>query len=119
MTTWNLQGTRCHYLICNGGSCLANRADDVTKAIRSEIARFGADRIVHTTRTLCNGRCADACVVIAYPEGVWYRQVTPEAGKQIVQKHLAGERLAEQVLYTFNQELTAAVPGAERGIAKE
>ncbi|MEK8127312.1 (2Fe-2S) ferredoxin domain-containing protein [Paenibacillus filicis] len=113
MTTWNLQDTHCHLLICNGGSCTKRQAEEVTVAIREEITRLGADRRIHTTRTRCNGRCTDACVVIAYPEGIWYREMTPELGKQLVQKHLRGERLNEQVLYTFDGTLAPSGKGIE------
>lgn len=58
--------------------------EEVTQAIRDEIAICQSDAHVHTTRTRCNGRCQDACVVIVYPEGIWYRHVTVEAGREIV-----------------------------------
>lgn len=102
MTTWNLGETRCHLLICNGGSCMAKQADEVTRAIRDELASLGADRRIHTTRTRCNGRCADACVVIAYPDGIWYKGITPELGKELVRRHLSGDRLDEHIVYSFD-----------------
>jgi (2Fe-2S) ferredoxin len=64
MTTWNLSGlsgTRHHN---------------------------GADGIIHTTRTRCQGRCEDACVVTVYPEGSWFKSVTPELARRIVSVHL-------------------------------
>jgi (2Fe-2S) ferredoxin len=100
---------RSHLLICNGGSCLKREGDEVTLAIREEIAKLGADRLIHTTRTRCNGRCEDACVVIAYPEGSWYKGITPETGRQLVRKMLTGERLEEKLLYAF--EPAAAATG--------
>lgn len=106
MTTWNLQETRCHLFICNGDSCKLRGAEEVTTAIREEIAALALDRQIHTTRTRCNGRCTDACVVIAYPEGVWYRSLTPEEGKTLVRKHAAGERLEEKIVYDFDGRLT-------------
>lgn len=102
MTTWNLQQTRCHLLVCNGSSCMQRQADEVTLAIRDEISALGLDRHIHTTRTRCNGRCADACVVVAYPEGIWYKDMTPEEGRLLVRKHNAGERLEEKIVYEFD-----------------
>lgn len=103
MVTWNLHGTRCHLLICNGGSCMKRNGEEVTQAIRGEITKLGADKWIHTTRTRCNGRCADACVVIAYPEGVWYKDVTPEMGREIVRKHVEGEILMDQIVYSYDR----------------
>jgi hypothetical protein len=48
MSTWNLEGTIRHVLICNGGSCLKMGAEEVTTAIRSEISAVGADHSYDT-----------------------------------------------------------------------
>lgn len=117
MTTWNLQETACHLLICNGGSCMKRQADEVTLAIRDEIALLGADKQIHTTRTRCNGRCADACVVVAYPEGVWYKDIDPELGRELVRQHAAGSRLEERIVYSFDEHFVAtglSVKGLEK-----
>lgn len=104
MTTWNLTGTKHHVFICNGGSCMRKGGEEVTVAIREEIANLSLSCTVHTTRTRCNGRCEDACVVIVYPEGIWYRAVTPELGKQLVQNHLLHhEPLMEAITYQYEQ----------------
>lgn len=117
MATWDLEETFCHFLICNGGSCMRRQAEEVTQAIRDEIALLGADRQIHTTRTRCNGRCADACVVIVYPEGVWYKEVTPGVGRELVRRHAAGHRLEERIVYRFEQRFVAtglSVAGQEK-----
>ncbi|ANB60008.1 (2Fe-2S) ferredoxin domain-containing protein [Anoxybacteroides amylolyticum] len=104
MTTWNLTGIKHHVLICNGGSCMRKGGEEVTNAIREEIARLELHSDVHTTRTRCNGRCEDACVVIVYPEGIWYQAVTPELGKQLVHHHLLrSEPITEAITYRYEQ----------------
>ncbi|WP_339296560.1 (2Fe-2S) ferredoxin domain-containing protein [Paenibacillus sp. FSL W7-1279] len=108
MTTWNLNETRCHLLICNGGSCMKLNAEEVTEAIRDEITTLGADNFIHTTRTRCNGRCADACVVIAYPEGTWYKSITPDLGRELVRRHLSGSCLEELKVYSFDSKFIAS-----------
>jgi (2Fe-2S) ferredoxin len=87
-----------HLFICNGESCLRAGGDDVTLAIREQIAARQADAVIHTTRTRCNGRCHDACVVIAYPQGDWYGGMDAQAGRTLVddllddQKHAVAHR---------------------------
>lgn len=87
---------------------MLQQGEEVTLAIREEIARLGADKLIHTTRTRCNGRCKDACVVIAYPEGLWYREMTPETGKNLVRKLVSGERLEEKLIYSFEPYAVAS-----------
>ncbi|XEC94246.1 ferredoxin [Paenibacillus tarimensis] len=104
MTTWNLSGTKHHILICNGGSCMRKLGEEVTLAIRDEIKRSGVDMQVHTTRTRCNGRCEDACVVILYPSGNWYKNMTPEAGRQLVRDVVKddGRPIEERIMYSYH-----------------
>lgn len=121
MATWNLTGTKHHILICNGGSCMRNIGDEVTQAIRDEILRNDADSDIHTTRTRCNGRCEDACVAILYPQGIWYRNVTPEAGKQLVREVTRGNvcPVSERIIYTYQNGFKPknnTVPGIEKFI---
>ncbi|TYP76663.1 (2Fe-2S) ferredoxin domain-containing protein [Paenibacillus methanolicus] len=105
MVTWNLNQTKHHVLICNGGSCMRQQGEEVTLAIRSEIARHAAEDGIHTTRTRCNGRCDDACVVIVYPEGIWYRDMTPETGRRLVREHLLQSKpLQDRVAYSYLQD---------------
>lgn len=105
MGTWNLSGTTHHVFICNGSSCMRCQAEEVTQVLRAEIAAQGADSLIHTTRTQCQGQCVDACVVTVYPEGIWYKGVTPVLAEQIVNRHLIqGQPLWELISYTHDQE---------------
>ncbi|MCQ6279443.1 ferredoxin [Bacillus sp. EB600] len=105
MTTWNLIGTKHHVFICNGSSCMRKGGEEATQAIRNEITHLDLDTMIHTTRTRCNGRCKDAPVVIVYPEGTWYKEVTQEVGSKIVQQHLAsGSILEDNVIYQYEKE---------------
>ncbi|WP_339167957.1 (2Fe-2S) ferredoxin domain-containing protein [Brevibacillus sp. FSL L8-0520] len=105
MATWNLSSTRKHVLLCNGGSCTRAGAEEVTKAFRSAIKEAGLDDLVHTTKTYCNGRCEDSCVLIVYPEGTWYRNVTPQLAEEIVQKHMAnGQPLEASISHQWSPD---------------
>jgi (2Fe-2S) ferredoxin len=80
------------------------------------------DHKIHTTRTRCNGRCKDACVVVVYPEGVWYKAACPDLAKKIVQDHLVdGKVVEDSVIYTYNQQHFAAPEHSESivGIDKQ
>lgn len=100
MTMWDFSQTKHHVLLCNGGSCMQKGGEEVTQAIRAEINKAGADDMIHTTRTRCNGRCEEACVVIVYPSGVWLSGVRPtDAGEIVTSLQNGGfpERLVSHV----------------------
>jgi (2Fe-2S) ferredoxin len=119
MATWDLSRTKHHVLICNGGSCLRQDGDEVTLAIRAEIKLQGADNFIHTTRTKCNGRCEDACVVIVYPEGIWYRNMTPESGKRLIREHLLKDKpLHEQMTYSFQLNRFIPTGNGAKGVLR-
>jgi len=119
MSTWDLNGAEHHLLICNGDTCLEHGGNEVTAAIRKAIKDCDADHLIHTTRTRCNGRCEDACVVIAYPEGTWFRAVTPSVGEQIVTEHLLSRRpLAKHVIFTYGPKGFRAARSAVKGVTK-
>ncbi|WP_248925874.1 (2Fe-2S) ferredoxin domain-containing protein [Paenibacillus hamazuiensis] len=122
MTTWNLAGTRHHVFMCNGSSCMRQGAEEVTRAIREEIAVRGADGLIHTTRTLCQGRCEDACVVTVYPEGSWFKQTTPELARRLVNEHLLqGELMSEHLSFIYTDAFMPtgrSVTGIAKGYGK-
>ncbi|EFM12259.1 putative 2Fe-2S ferredoxin [Paenibacillus curdlanolyticus YK9] len=119
MTTWDLSATRHHVLICNGGSCMRQLGDEVTLAIREEIKLHKADNYIHTTRTKCNGRCEDACVVTVYPEGIWYQGMTPESGKRLVREHLLrGEPLREHMTLFYHDHRFVPTGNGSKGYSK-
>jgi (2Fe-2S) ferredoxin len=119
LTTWNLTGMRHHVLICNGGSCMRRGGEEVTQAVREEVKRLGLDPLIHTTRTRCNGRCEEACALIVYPQGVWYKAVTPEIATQIVQQHLRdGEIVQSHLMYTYEEQGLVPTVTSEGGVEK-
>lgn len=120
MTTWNLEGTKTHLLLCNGSSCMRKGGEEVTQAVRDEISLQGLDQQIHTTRTRCNGRCKDACIVIAYPQGNWYRVDSPEMGRQIVRDIYDPSLESNRVYQIVNGEMTPnPAASAPVGISKE
>lgn len=104
MSTRDLTSVKHHILICNGGTCMGHGGEDLTQAIRDEIARHDARDRIHTTRTRCNGRCDDACVAIVYPEGTWYRCVTPAMGRELVRACLHEDVMFDGMSHHFSKK---------------
>ncbi|WP_332649836.1 CbiX/SirB N-terminal domain-containing protein [Lysinibacillus sp. 54212] len=93
MTTWNLMEMQRHLLICNGATCMGAGAEEVTQQIRDEIRKNRLDEKIHTSRTRCNGRCKDKCVVIDYPKGNWYSVQEEQTARDIVHETVAEESI--------------------------
>ena len=119
MATWDLSKTKHHVLICNGSSCNRVGAEELTQAIRKEISDRDLDDIIHTTRTRCNGRCHDKCVVIHYPKGTWYKDLKPEDAPLFVDALLANEDYTEKVSHSFHGQGFERSPGVSTGISKD
>jgi (2Fe-2S) ferredoxin len=49
----------------------------------------------------CLGPCFDGPMVVVYPDGVWYRGVTPADVDEIVEAHLVGGRPVERLMYRW------------------
>lgn len=118
LATWNLSETKHHILICNGSSCNKFGAEVLTQSIRNEITDRGLDPKIHTSRTLCNGRCQDKCVLITYPEGDWYKDMSREEAPLLVDSLIAGTRLEDKLSHTFSGKNFEAVKGTVKGVEK-
>src|SRR3954453_7370364 len=119
MATWDLSKTKHHVLICNGSSCSRVGAEELTQAIRKEISDREIDDAIHTTRTRCNGRCHDKCVVINYPKGTWYKDLKPEDASPFIDSLLANEDYIEKVSHSFHGQAFERAEGVITGVSKD
>lgn len=114
MTTWNLMQMERHLLICNGATCMRAGAEDVTMQIRDEIRSNHLDEKIHTSRTRCNGRCKDKCVVIDYPKGTWYSVQQEETARAIVHETVDEDAIIYSVENGERKRATHRVEGINK-----
>ncbi len=81
---------RKQVLICTGGGCIASGAMNVVAAMKRTLAAQGLDGQVQVLETGCLGPCAQGPVVVVYPEGVFYQNVSGDDVGEIVSSHLVG-----------------------------
>lgn len=54
---------------------------------------------IFRTKANCLRVCSQGPILVVYPDGVWYRQATPEVIERILQEHIIGNRVVEE--YAF------------------
>ncbi|MGG1291898.1 (2Fe-2S) ferredoxin domain-containing protein [Bacillus smithii] len=119
MATWNFYQLKHHVLICNGSSCMRNEAEEVTRSIRQEISQKGLENMIHTTRTRCNGRCHDKCVVVLYPEGIWYKHFQPSDASSFVEALSKGIPYGQKVSHYYQNGKFQRTDHTVKGVLKK
>ena len=79
------------------GCCSARGSEAVFKALKIATARAGL-RHVRINRAGCMDHCPHGPAVVVYPEAAWYRLRTPADAERVVQQHLVGGAVAEDLL---------------------
>ena len=90
---------RKQVLVCGGTGCTSSGSKKVIAALEESLKENGIEDVL-VVRTGCFGLCSLGPIMIVYPEGSFYSQVTPAEVPEIVSTHLvAGGHPVNKYLY--------------------
>lgn len=92
-------GYRKQVLVCGGTGCTSSHSLQVIEQLEKSFAELGINDVL-IVKTGCFGLCALGPIMIVYPEGAFYSQMTPEHAKTVAEKHLVkGGQIVKELLY--------------------
>lgn len=95
-----------HLFICLGPDCVAPDVGQQTweyiKKRMKQLNIAGEDGPCFRTKCDCLRICIDGPIAVVYPEGTWYRNVTPENAERIIQQHIIGGSIVEELCFARN-----------------
>ena len=92
-------GYRKQVLVCGGTGCTSSHSAEIIEQLEKSFKELGIDDVL-IVKTGCFGLCALGPIMIVYPEGAFYSQMTPEHAKTVAEKHLINDgKIVKELLY--------------------
>lgn len=97
---------KLHILVCHGKTCSNVGSERLLEVLRDKLDSEGIAGEIKTSKGGCFSVCKETdpkggfCpVIVIYPQGVWYRNVSENDIHEIVEKHVKNGRIVERLLH--------------------
>jgi (2Fe-2S) ferredoxin len=101
MAKAGLNGAMHHLFLCIGPDCCQSQEGEALwEHAKARVKESGLP--VMRTKAGCFRICAQGPWLVVYPDGVWYREMTPERFDRILQEHVLGGRVVREWVAAVN-----------------
>ena len=90
-------------------SCSAAGSASVLRALDRELQARGLAGAAQISTCGCLGLCDEGPMMIVYPDGTWYRRVSPDDVPEIVESHLRSGKPVTRLVWSDAQAMKAMI----------